>query len=73
MTTDTALPYEELQHQLMQTQQMLLTVIYAQPGHKITLTEADFESLPDTPQTWQDNHKDGSFTLTVSSIRPAAQ
>lgn len=55
----------QLARELAQTQQMLLTVIYAQPEHQVTLQEVDFDNLPNFPVAEQVNHDDGSFTLSV--------
>jgi hypothetical protein len=60
------------QQHLQQTQQMLLTVIYALPGHRVSLSPADFENLPDVPQAWQTVDAEGNVAIEVADSQEGA-
>lgn len=58
---------QALREQVQQVNQMLLTVIHAQPDHTITLQEQDFLNLPSRPAINQTvDEKTGAVTIKVA-------
>lgn len=46
----------------------MIAMIYAQPDHKITMTEQDYDNVPTPFTALQVENDDGSFTIEVRGV-----
>jgi len=56
----------EMESHMRDLQIQLLVIIHSMKGHSITLSPDDYDNLPDSVSSIQEEHPDGSYTITVS-------